>query len=159
MAQMGLLLVLGSFGPCYLFPEYREGVSGCMWDILQRLAIVLSRHVRLKSRSIDLNVEYQLPVMASINLFVIFAMSSAATTYRLPTFRERRLVKRQLSLTCIRDVLGSNLGRISALLTENFRSYPQFLQTNTGIVLQLPSKSFAIVLKGETIPVIGRSVP
>jgi hypothetical protein len=75
-----LLLVLGSFGPSYLFPEHREGVSGCLLDIVQQLPIVLPRHVQLKSRSIDLNVEHQPPVMASINLFVLYAMSSVATS-------------------------------------------------------------------------------
>jgi hypothetical protein len=129
------VLVLGSSGPCYLFPEHREGVSGCLRDIVRRLPIVLSRHVQLRSRSIDLNVEHQLPVMAAD---VCFAMSSVATSL-LPTFSEEAGVA-----VTVFD-LHSGCARFESR-PEIFRSYPQFLQTNSGIVLPVSSKSFAIDL-------------
>jgi hypothetical protein len=44
--------------------------------------------------------------------------------------RSRNIVTVTLH-TCIREVLGLNFGRTSAILTKVFGSFPQSLQTNT----------------------------
>jgi hypothetical protein len=76
----------------------------------------------------------------SLSLFVTLFLSSSNLVHALPL------------LTCMREISGSNLGARDTQYLELFLSFPQFLQSNVGIVLvlwntprPLPSTSFLII--------------